>query len=704
MGRVYLGRSASGRAVAVKVVRAELAENAMFRQRFAREVEAARRVTGFFTAAVVDAEPEGSPAWLATAYVPGVSLDEAVHAHGAWPKRSVLALGAGLAEALEAIHAAGLIHRDLKPSNVLIAADGPRVIDFGISVAAEASALTDTGMVVGTCGFMSPEQVTGKAVGPASDVFALGAVLTFAATGAGPFGTGSAHAVNFRAVYEEPDLSGLPPGLEVISRCLAKDPSQRPGVSPLLEELAEGLGEADGRSAATRMLTEARWLPEGIAQSHPALTTTPTNQEQTQVTVQISRQQSAASTSDDADVVTALKSGAKPAEAASGHQAVPLPSARIAPMRRSLRSPVRKAVAVGVVAVIVVAFTAWRLFEGSERGHESSERSPRWTFSTDGAVESSSAVADGTVYVPSMSGNLYAVDAVTAKRRWISRISKKGVSTPAVANGTAYVSSEDGYLHAVDAATGKKRWRFYIGAWGIFGSSPVVAGGSVYVGGGDNMLHAVDAATGRQHWTFEVAGVLGVSTSPAFADGTVYASDGNNLYAVDAVTGKKRWSYKGTFESEFMASPVVTNGTVYVGTSSGMLYAVNATNGKKKWSYLHGDPGGMHSAPTVANGTVYASLAHGWDDDGGLLALDSATGKERWTMDTGGAAYTTPAVVDGTVYVSDDTLHAVDAATGEEQWHLSTEVGPYSSLVAADGTVYVGNDKGKLYAVATKDE
>ncbi|XIE80968.1 serine/threonine-protein kinase [Streptomyces sp. SBR177] len=186
MGRVYLGRSTSGRMVAVKVVRAELSEDPDFLRRFAREVEAARRVTGFFTAAVVDADPEGSPAWLATAYVPGLALDAAVQAHGAWPRRSLHHLGAGLVEALEAIHGTGLIHRDLKPSNVLLATDGPRVIDFGISLATESSVLTQTGMVIGTPGYMSPEQVTGHRIGPASDVFSLGAVLAFAGTGKSP--------------------------------------------------------------------------------------------------------------------------------------------------------------------------------------------------------------------------------------------------------------------------------------------------------------------------------------------------------------------------------------------------------------------------------------------------------------------------------------------------------------------------------------
>ncbi|WP_240450491.1 serine/threonine-protein kinase [Streptomyces sp. 11-1-2] len=156
MGRVYLGRSPGGRAVAVKVVRPELAEDPDFRRRFDREVKAARRVTGFFTAAVVDAEPEAMPPWLATEYVPGMSLDAAVDAHGAWPEPSALALGAALAEALEAVHGADVVHRDLKPSNVLLAANGPRLIDFGISLAAEATKLTETGATIGTPGFMSP--------------------------------------------------------------------------------------------------------------------------------------------------------------------------------------------------------------------------------------------------------------------------------------------------------------------------------------------------------------------------------------------------------------------------------------------------------------------------------------------------------------------------------------------------------------------
>lgn len=257
MGRVFLARSPGGRYVAVKVVRPELAEQADFRIRFAREVAAAQKVSGLFTATVVDADVDAPVPWVATAYVAGPSLADADIRHGPLPAPSVLALAAGLAEGLGAIHSAGIVHRDLKPSNVLLAEDGPRVIDFGISRAAEESTLTGTGLVIGSPGFMSPEQARGHAVGPASDVFSLGAVLTFAATGEGPFGSGStAVLLLYRVVFEPPATQALPAELRPpIERCLAKDPRQRPGTRQLLAEL----------NAHPAM----GWLPAPIAQSFP---------------------------------------------------------------------------------------------------------------------------------------------------------------------------------------------------------------------------------------------------------------------------------------------------------------------------------------------------------------------------------------------------------------------------------------------------
>src|SRR5580698_8743032 len=242
MGRVFLGMSVGGRPVAVKVIRTDLVADPEFRTRFRREVAAARQVSGLFTVMVVDADTDGPIPWLATAYVAGPSLAEAVNDHGPLPAASVLTLAAGLAESLAAIHAAGVVHRDLKPSNVLLAEDGPRVIDFGISRAAEATSLTSAGIVVGSPGFMSPEQAGGDDVGPASDIFSLGAVLAFAATGEGPFGTGPSEALLYRVIHNPANLDRLPDEVRpLVERCLAKEPGRRPAASDPL--LAAGLAE-----------------------------------------------------------------------------------------------------------------------------------------------------------------------------------------------------------------------------------------------------------------------------------------------------------------------------------------------------------------------------------------------------------------------------------------------------------------------------
>ncbi|MFJ9345505.1 LamG-like jellyroll fold domain-containing protein [Streptomyces sp. NPDC101237] len=231
MGRVFLGRSPGGRSVAVKVVHAELvAGQHEFRSRFRREVEAARRVSGAFTAPVVDADPDAPLPWLVTSYIAGPSLEDAVAARGPLAADAVLRLAAGLAEALISIHAAHLVHRDLKPSNVLLADDGPRVIDFGIARSVESETITRAGLMIGSPGFMSPEQVEGGEVTGAGDVFALGAVLAFAATGANPFGEGSTPALLYRVVHDGPDITAVtdPDLASLIAACLAKDPARRP--------------------------------------------------------------------------------------------------------------------------------------------------------------------------------------------------------------------------------------------------------------------------------------------------------------------------------------------------------------------------------------------------------------------------------------------------------------------------------------------
>ncbi|WP_328960437.1 protein kinase domain-containing protein [Streptomyces virginiae] len=258
MGVVYLGRSRSGRAVAVKVVRPELSTDPGFRRRFADEVAAARRVGGFHTAPVVDADPDGEPAWLVTAFVPGPTLQAVLARVGSLPLDTLTVLAAGLAEALEAIHRAGVIHRDLKPANIIVAEDGPRVIDFGIARALDGTSLTQTGLQVGTPGFLAPEQLTGGGVlTPAVDMFALGVVLTQAAGGA-PFGDGPSAARHYKVVHEEPDLTAVPRELrEAIGACLSKDPAARPTPAAFLGTLT--VRHPDGGS----------WLPEAATQLLP---------------------------------------------------------------------------------------------------------------------------------------------------------------------------------------------------------------------------------------------------------------------------------------------------------------------------------------------------------------------------------------------------------------------------------------------------
>ena len=258
MGQVYLAKSPGGRLVAIKLIRPELAEERGFRSRFSSEISAAKNVSGIYTAAVVDADADTDLPWMATVYVPGPSLTDAVEDNGPLPVKSVLALAAGLAEALQAIHRVGLVHRDLKPSNVLLAADGPRVIDFGISLALERSMMTATGMVMGSPGFMSPEQARGRReVGAPTDVFSLGAVLAFAATGNSPFGVGPTPALLYRVVNEPPELEPVPARLRpLVEQCLAKEPADRPTPAEILASLSDDVGVLTGE-----------WLPPTITET-----------------------------------------------------------------------------------------------------------------------------------------------------------------------------------------------------------------------------------------------------------------------------------------------------------------------------------------------------------------------------------------------------------------------------------------------------
>src|SRR5579862_3617799 len=283
MGQVYLGVSPGGRTVAVKLIHPVHAQSAYFKERFAREIDAARRVGGFHTAPVVDANPGADPPWMVTAYIEGPSLQQAVLTGGPMPPDRVRSLAAALAEGLAAIHACGLVHRDLKPGNVILAPDGPRIIDFGIARTVDAhTGITSTGALVGTFAYMSPEQMRGDPAGTASDMFSLGGMLAFAATGRPPFGSDSPPAIMYRVMNEQPDLAGLddPSLAALINACLAKTPEARPSVPDLMAAVSNsgatpfsapgngnGNGQADGPPTQTHAAT--RRLPEPTREVTP---------------------------------------------------------------------------------------------------------------------------------------------------------------------------------------------------------------------------------------------------------------------------------------------------------------------------------------------------------------------------------------------------------------------------------------------------
>jgi serine/threonine protein kinase len=273
MGLVYLGRSAAGRLVAVKTIKVGLAEEAGFRTRFAQEVAAARRVSGAFTAAVVEADPDADVPWLATAYVPAPSLSRLVAACGPMPVTTVRWLAAGCAEALESIHGAGLVHRDLKPSNVLVAPDGPRVIDFGVARAAERMELTTAHGAVGTPAYMAPEQARDtRQASVASDVYSLGATLVFAATGHAPHAGDTVMDVLARLATEDPDLSGLPAELTpLITACLQRVPRMRPTSSAMLSRLGQFTEALAGPDEEHSYLPEPAMALIGEYQRNPQL-------------------------------------------------------------------------------------------------------------------------------------------------------------------------------------------------------------------------------------------------------------------------------------------------------------------------------------------------------------------------------------------------------------------------------------------------
>ncbi|MDH6112565.1 outer membrane protein assembly factor BamB [Kitasatospora sp. MAP12-15] len=690
MGRVYLARSAGGRTVAVKVVRPELAGDAEFRERFGREVAAARAVDGAYTAPVVDAELTGEIPWLATAYVLGPSLTEAVHEHGPLPESSVRALGAGLAQALRAIHAAGLVHRDLKPSNVLLAADGPRVIDFGIARAVDGDQLTRTGIVVGSPGYMCPEQASGRPMGAAGDVFSLGSVLLYAATGHGPFESESGPAAQlYRVVHDEPELGSLPDALRpAITACLAKDPARRPTPEQLSAMLAPG--------GAPSVLRDG-WLPVPVASAlarHAAAVMdmeTPARGTATAPTPSAGY----SPTTTDAAAVGAVSDGTMKLGSAT---TTPLPTTEPRPSRRGLLLG-----GGGLVALAAAGGAAWALGgSGSGKAAKAATTTPKtgtaqpvvpvpsqsrpdgvppqplWTYAAQGRLTATPALVAGNVLHPPGAG-LVAVDTVTGKEVWARR--DVSAMDAVISSGRVYLDTFQNVV-GYDSASGKQSWQSatkdpsgqlitpsaMLGAddhavYLLANVSPPAVGST----GTDGVL-AFSVASQQQLW-FQPRkkGTDPLVDASANGGNIYYTDDQDNLVARSGQDGKQLW-----FASTGAAAayPFAVDATqAYCLVNNDGLQAVRLSDGVQQWALKV--PAGeqlMYTPVTVANGVVY-----GTDGTATVVAWDAKSGKVLWScpVPQRPSAMTPPLLLKETLFVPGtgaEGLYAIDIKAAKIRW------------------------------------
>ncbi|MFI0372073.1 PQQ-binding-like beta-propeller repeat protein [Actinomadura sp. 1N219] len=639
MGQVFLGRSASGLLVAVKVIHARYADDKSFRARFRREVGTARAVSGAFTAPVIDADADAPSPWLVTTFLEGRPLNEAVAEHGPLPPPAVAALGAGLAEALISIHRAGIVHRDLKPHNVMLSPDGPRVIDFGIARAADVSAITRTGAVIGSPGYMSPEQARGNDTGPPGDVFSLGAVLAFAATGTGPFGRAQMQIMVYRVVHEDPDLSGVtdPRLRSIIAACLDKDPSRRPAPRLLLD----WLGTAAPQGVA--------WLPPRMAASIAQATT--------QVAVgrrPIGRR------------VLLFGGAGTVALAATGAVAA---TALDAPKRTAPQGRLVRTFATGgaVSADPIVADAGRRVIVGSD------------------------------------AGRLFAFDTRNGNRIWsypeTADRQAPFNAAPSSAGPTLYAVSGDGRLHAVDAASGRGQWRT-TNADHVPGTIPVLGDRLIFVLTGSTTENkAVNVYDLEGRVKGRIPNVLGAPVAGTGNDGEalVYMSVLGGVAAYDPGTGAHKASLQAPISSVLLKAG---NGLLYGIDIQGRIWAHSPRDGSRVWTPRR--PGGSDRALPSGLPEISGSDAYVTDKDGFLYAVDAGSEWKapKWTFRTDAPFDVAPRSDGRLVYAvsTDGYLHAVDRTDGEEVWRLRAQGNGRARPAVHGGTVYVGGANG-LHAI-----
>ncbi|MFK0096862.1 PQQ-binding-like beta-propeller repeat protein [Streptomyces sp. NPDC091040] len=727
MGLVYLARSASGRRVAIKTVRTELAEDQLFRVRFTREVEAARAVSGFYTAAVVDADPRAAVPWLATAYVPAPSLEEIVNECGPMPTQAVRWLAAGIAEALQSIHGAQLVHRDMKPSNVLVVEDGPRVIDFGIASGVSNTRLTMTNVAVGTPAYMSPEQARdSRSVTGASDIFSLGSTLVFAATGHAPYRGANPVETVFMLLRESPDLSGLPDDLRpLIDSCMQTDPALRPTPADLQAQLAphlfaSGGGDDDGGTASAWLPAAATALIErrrggGRAPAAPVAPPAPPVAPPvpdaggpvrlTGVQVPIGpgpRVQDVRASASGADAGPAT-GWVRPPHGVNGTPTpVPVPPpaqapdtgqsgpARWRPWRFRMSNDVWGTPVVVGDLLYVTSFEVHALDTGNGR-RQFKTRDVAWAMAVDGGRIHAS---DGP--------SLYALDATSGAERW--RVGADAwVYALKADRGTVVTATRGGGVQAWEAATGEKLWDLS-GAQTDFETpegGPVIHDGTVYVWQ-DARLKALDARTGVERWSYPIGdaascGGVPVRVTPA-PDGYVYVAAGTRVLAVDIAAGHVRWHFEcpAVFLSPpaFAPGPAVTGGGVYLADYLGTVYALDAATGKDRWRIATEARQSAEPVLVVA-GNVHVGSGSA------LYTLDAVTGTPKWRFAAGGEVVGAPVVADGRVHFgsADHVLYTLDAAGGQLRWKLATGGEITGSPVVRNGVVYACSKDRCVYAL-----
>ncbi|WJD96839.1 protein kinase domain-containing protein [Streptomyces antimycoticus] len=630
MGQVYLGRDSGGRTVAVKVLRPELSHDTGMAQRFVREAHAAQAVRSDGVARVLAAQTEGGRPWIATEFLAGPTLDQAVERYGALEEPTVRALGAALVRTLHDIHGAGLVHRDLKPSNIVLTSRGPRIIDFGIARPEHGLTLTTTGQTVATPGYAAPEQVLGQRTGPAGDVFSLGVVLAYAAGGRPVYEGGHVAAVQYQVVHGDPELGSVPGALRpLVEPCLSKDPGGRPGLDWIGQALAPPRG-AD-RAWKSGPLAQDIARREADARRMAALPGDRTG---------LSRRRLIGTLAAGGTVLAAGGGGVawwllRGDEAEAGGrpwEAEPLAHYNEGTAPSPLWGPVDLG-SIGVAdartpAPLPVHDLVVAPAEGGLRAYDVRTGRARWTSRTAGPTGRLLAVSDDTVLTVDSEGVLHALNAQNGKERW--KVSAAEAATLlAVDDKAVYTATRGGELRAVALTSQTFLWTV---------PSPVrtseknpaaaaVADGRLVVCGEDGQVVALDTARGKTLWGPARHGTTALA--PAVADGTVYLG-GRSLTALTLSTGEKKWSQPGGGHG--WGAPVVEKDVVYAVDATD-LSARRTDDGTDAWTLTFASEDSSQDAPVIAGNSVWAGA--GEAGSRGVAAVDTRDGRLAWPYTQG---------------------------------------------------------------------